>query len=982
MAGGAAGSTRTFAESMELVEERFRAGLDRMARRHYPGFERAVIQRQRNAYNMLTDTVNKFASDRGAMGMLTRSMISFRRGGFQGLMVALEREAGPGGSFERLRDRVDELVPGVGTELANAFGSLKDRISAAAPWLDMFGEGMFEIAGQALPAATGLSAMGVNFRKINGALMGMARSLGPFMLLIGLGAGIYYLSRNLDEVQESLSNATRQFRDFGKFVARIAGMIDWQQLGTDIVDGILGAFESLSGIGEGRQMTETAQNIADGFRSLFEGVTQIVGGLARGMWTRIVEWIMEPPDVESQVRRAGAALGVTVGGTLGTAMFTPLRQNVINSIGRVFSNMGSFLTGGRTLAGGALRTILRRLPYIGAVIGVLFDLPDIIASFKTEGILSGFRTLFGSIVNGLLFGIPRMVEGALGGVNITGGIFDFLMDLFNIEEIVAYFRSGEILRGIVEALYSMPGGNLVRMLMEHVLGEDAVSEYLDGVTDLLRTWGGIIQKTFNQWLSYVEPLWDEWMVVFREVGGVMGELWDDTLKPLLEDILGFDLDAGGIGDMFGDAEGSSRSFGETLRGVMDWLMPKIQWLSREAMPLVVRWFQEWADKVRTAVRVLRAVGDVFEFLGGYISWWWSNVTLPVFNALREVGGAVFGALAEFVSWWWENVTLPVFNALSSVWTTVTEGIEDAAKAVFNFVSNFITRRIDEAALAFRVLGAAWEATKTVLATGFRLVAAELDRYIVVPFLRVRNTMSTLAETMTVAFLRVKQSIVGLFKTMLEHIQSFFRALPARLGEPLANALEAPLENVRESVTDINTEITAVKRRGTEFRRENEQTIRATEARSEEARAAMAAAQAAQRTAAQRAAMEDAQRRAAIRAGERAMAEASRAPTRAAVAPAAAPSATGAPPMAVPSAPSTEQAETAARQTATRREGALREEGRREAREIAEEMMISGFSDAAQRQLAAAMRSARSGQREQQVVRTRTRGTPPQTEQEY
>jgi len=572
----------------------------------------------------------------------------------------------------------------------------------------------------------------------------IGRTLGPFALLIGLGAGIYYLSKNLDRVEESLLNAAKGFRDFGKFVQDIANMVDWQQLGTDLVDGFIGAVSSLTGVGTGGEMSETARAIAEGFEALFDGISKIIGGLARGMWDRAVQWIMEPPDVESQVRRAGAAVGASIGVALSAAMISPLRGSIGSALMRAFTGIGRFLTGGGgRLGGGLLKTVLRRIPVIGGVIGVLFDLPEIISSFKTDGIVAGFKTLFGSIVNGLLLGIPEIL-GRLLGVDITGGIFDFLM---NIPEKIAEFAGTS---GLSEGISNFFEGGL------------------EGALSFLETWGGILKGLFEQISGYVTPLIDEWGGTFSEIGEILSGLWTGTLQPLFQDIFGAiaGVEFGNLGDMFGSAEEGSRGFGETLRGFIDWLMPKIQWLSQQIMPLVVNAFDAWAGHVRFLVDLARNVlwpifklvlentynhimrlVPVFEvvwevikfgvnmtwnhfkrvigiikFLGGIVFWLWKNVISPVFKfvyklfkkvfigAIKGEGIGVFEAIGDIVDWLWSSVIEPVFEWVKSKWDWVSDNIVSGVREAFGFVQTWITGKIEAAAEAFAILTALKEAS--------------------------------------------------------------------------------------------------------------------------------------------------------------------------------------------------------------------------------------------------------------------------------
>lgn len=939
MARSASGSTRTFAESMELVEERFRAGLDRMVSRHYRGFEREVIQRQQAAYGRLTDTVERFAGGQGAMGVLTRSMLAFRRGGFTGLIEGLSRE-GPS-AMRALQRSANELSPALGDRLASAFGKVREEARDAAPWLDLFGGGLLDIAGDAMPTITGLGAMGLKFDHISGALRGVGRAVGPFMLLIGAAAGIYYLSRNIDRVEESIVNFSRNFAQFGTRLLGFVQDIDWNRVGQEIVNGFISLFTPLGRVAEGGEMSETARNITEGFRNVFRAVGIAIRGMVSGLWERIVEWVTEPEDVESQVQRAGMAAGATIGTTLGVAMLTPLRGSVLRALGRMFSGFGQIFTGpafDAIRAGGGLRgaggAILRRIPYLGAVLGVLFDLPDIISSFRTEGIAAGLRQTFSSILNGLLMGIPSMIQSATG-VDIGGTLFDFLRDALNIDQIVQQFQSGNILRGIVETMFAV---NPARMLAEHLFGEDVVDEYLDGVTRMLGVWWEEIQKSFGQFLSFAEPIFNEWMEVFGEIGDIMGELWDDTLQPLLADVLGFSIDTEGVGGAFDDAEGAARGFGGFMRDMMDWLMPKIQWLHREAMPLVVAGIRRWADNVRTMVGVWR---EFWRIIG------------PVFQAIGD--------------------------GLSST----------------------ISR--------FRVFAATWDETKAVLVAGFRWLKAEVERYLIVPFLRVGNTMTQLAAGLENAFLGVKLVIMQMFQTLLTNMTNLAEGM-GPIGAALVRGLQAPLAAVTENIATVRRDIATNTYLATQSEINTQRDIATAEQNARNAREEVVRAEAARQLAAARVRQEQTRERRAAAAPTRERGGApgaAAAPTRAGADQRAGEEAamrarleehfggsipaylvpSGSRGFAVPTSEMTpeeiaglvergarvptarearalglesEEGQRGARQTAARRQRAREQEGGRRAEEIARAIEISSFGEAARRQLAAALRGGAGG----------------------
>ena len=253
-----------------------------------------------------------------------------------------------------------------------------------------------------------------------------------------------------------------------------------------------------------------------------------------------------------------------------------------------------------------------------------------------------------------------------------------------------------------------------------------------------------------------------------------------------------------------------------------------------------------------------------------------------------------------------------------------------------------------------MLGAAWEATKTVLATGFRLIAAEVNRYLIIPFLRVRNTMGGIATTMREAFLRMKLAVVGVFETILQQMQAMFQALPgplAAFGRSLASGLQAPLTSVQDTMRDIRGEITTTNRTFEREEQEREAMIAQAEERAAQARREYDEAQAERRAAIAEAQRQEQRTRAPTGPGGEPI------PTRGVGAPPRPPTAVEPPPPAQPIAPSGEEQERDVRRRSSRREGARQGEREREAREIAKEMAISGFSGQAKRDMTKAFRAA-------------------------
>lgn len=867
MSTSASGSTRTFAESMDLLRERFQHQLNTMVRSipGYQNFEQRVLRRQGEAYDRLAGRIENLSRRGGPIGSLTNIMLALRRGGVGGLALAVETELGR--AFPELGRRIAEIIPIVG---------------------DM-GSGMLEAAGQVAPLLIAMQQLKVPIPGLGGMLLFL---LNPLTLA---AAAIGYLALRGDQARGDMEALGSQiqtmaysFESWSQTFLESVADVDWERLGQDIVQGVIGAFSSL-GSGEGQ--SKTSEAISDALRNIFSGLGTVISGLARGMWDAVVRWITEPEDVETQVRRGGAALGVTIGGALTAAMFTPLRGILGRGLGGIFGGLGNLVSGlggGRAVAGAAGRTLLRTIPGIGAILGVLFDLPQIISSFSTGGIVTGLRSVFESIINGLLMGIPRIVE-QLTGTDIIQRIFDFLFQGTNIANIVASFQSGDIVRGIIESLLAVTGLGFARMFFGQLFGEDASDAVVGGITRVVRTIGGVLSQIGEAYYTIVDPVWEAWSQAFGDIRQVFDELWNDTISPLIDDIAGafggVTTGAQDISGAFDDAQGGIRSFGEVAATfIRDVVAPAITWLATSVIPLVVGAVQLWADSIRRLVGFWRTVwpiiSPVFDVImsgvqeiAGSFTWWWRTVTLPILTVLYSVFSSTFSAIgsvvslwwdnitsifemlrwvfsgvmdaveavavaafqyigivvslwwnnitsifemlqvvavgafqviAAYISWWWESVTMPVFEFFRDLFVGVVATIEETGRDVFNFLGQFITEKIEQAALAFHILGATWEETKTVLSTGFRYIAAEVGRWLVVPFIRLQGSLVGMADMTRMAFLRLKEGVLSMIQSIMEGWVSMLSAIPG-VGQRIASGLQGPLSSVRESITGIQEE---------------------------------------------------------------------------------------------------------------------------------------------------------------------------------
>lgn len=652
MARSSSGSARTFGESLELVEEVFKSRLNRMARRHYPNFERQVINRQRAGFNRLSETIGGLAAQRGplntvggAMGALTRTMVALRRGGVTGLSIALQ------------------------SELGEAFPNVTEKIAMFLPMIGEMGEGLFEAATQAGPLLLAMTQMQ---GRIPGLGMAMRLLFNPITLI---GGGLFLMVRHWELVGPILQRVSGEFRDFTRTILKKVIDIDWVQLGSDLVDGVLSIFGFVGDTVQSQEMSDTAAAFAEGFRNLFDATWIIVRGLVTGMWDRIVAFVFEPENFTQRLERGAGVAGVA----FGAAMFTPLRGPIIRAAMGLFSHLGGFLqSGAGALLRGGVRGVLTKIPLIGAVIGVLFDLPDIIDSFQTGGITEGLNRLFRSVINGLLLGIPDMLEEFLG-FDFISDMFDFLFEATNLGNISRAIEDGDIGKAIFEGLFATIGfiPNLLRAALTEVLGFDVLSEFWDSVL------GPTLDELVDFWTDEINPIIGEAGTLFIELGDIATEFWEDTLKPIFSDI--------------------KESFIEVfVKTIMPWAKKTWKFVSVGAKqmwmnhikPMLVKFARKWTEtftgNLRMAIEVFRAVTNAgirtFHSISGAIErlairWvGWRRTLQEGWAAIGIHIRSTIGEAVEFVSFHFSNM----INGLESALLRIERGFRALPLAIMRF----------------------------------------------------------------------------------------------------------------------------------------------------------------------------------------------------------------------------------------------------------------------------------------------------------
>lgn len=176
MAKAASGSTRTFAEQMDLLEERFSNKLNKMTSQT----DQAVVKRQKKAWDRLGKTLENLRKKGGPIAGVLQLFLDIRRHGFvHGIIPSLEKVSEQGGLL----------------------GKFAGWMMKVAPLTEGWGEGIIDLVTSLGPMIIALKYLG-GFEKVSGMfgkLGGVTKILSPQMMLFA-GAG-YLIYKNWDSIK-------------------------------------------------------------------------------------------------------------------------------------------------------------------------------------------------------------------------------------------------------------------------------------------------------------------------------------------------------------------------------------------------------------------------------------------------------------------------------------------------------------------------------------------------------------------------------------------------------------------------------------------------------------------------------------------------------------------------------------------------------------------------------------------------------------
>lgn len=831
MARSASGSTRTFAENMERLRDNFSNSINTMLNRTRTArgemrFDAAVLRAQREAYRNLTRRVQGYADSQSALGTATRLLLGTRRGGLVGLSVQLQRELQ---QFPQLQRAVREYLPVLGE-----FGSGALEVGQQiAPML---------VAMRALNLRIPMlgGAMRLLFNPITliaGGIYLLIRYWDRLEPMIERGSGIFrdFSRRILADVQNV------DWEGMGR------NLVDGIIMAFGVVGDMEGSSETTRAIAEGfRNIFSAAWTAIRGIiRGLWDRVIEWItepenlgGRLRRGataigvvlavamftpmrgpliagasrmfMWLggRMVAMMGARGILGGTILRGGAAAGRGIGSLMGRLIGIPTSQALASSVqaaisgrgvtaaatrgaGGLFGRLGGAMSGvlgrgaGRALAGTALRSTLRAIPYVGAILGVLFDLPQIIQSFRTEGVVSGLNEVFGSILNGLLLGLPRLID-SLVGFDLFGTIFDTLFRMTGIGQIVERFQQGDW-AGVIFEFASQGLPRIIREGVAAIAGEDLLAP-------LFGVWEQMIRRNFGLVMEFGGILWD----TFTEIIGI----FRDTFEPVWE----------ALGLAF-------REISSIATDVFNELQPVFQEVFTELQGA----FQEVAEVVQDVVfPLLQDLGAIFSDI-------WTEYAQPAFAAILRgyrvlfqqyiipIGIRAFRALGRAVRWWWRNVTMPVLETLGRTFLRVATFIQDTGIAVFRTLADFVVSRFFDMIRGIVSMRSRWVWFRDTLVATSEAIRISIRNSLYQPLREAEDSLTNISDSITLTFSRLRLVVVDVVRGLMTAFRDAVQRIPI-IGEQMAGPLN-------EAVSSLDTAFERQERAVEEMRRQQEAAAR-------------------------------------------------------------------------------------------------------------------------------------------------------------
>lgn len=329
-------------------------------------------------------------------------------------------------------------------------------------------------------------------------------------------------------------------------------------------------------------------------------------------------------------------------------------------------------------------TVVKAISSLGAAAGLiaLIIAAIVLLCATSDEFASSFKNMLGSFVTG----IGQILSDAWDFVKeIWGGLLKPLLSSIGdalapvLDAITNLWKLFVTTVGdLFDFLSRLLTGSLVPLL-QSVVG--TIGELIGNVANILK---GIVDLLSDKWESVVKPVLDAVSKAVNKVFGIIDQLWNECIGPVLEYIGDGleDLWNSCIKDVVGDV---IDIVGKLLELIMAlWnnvLAPIISWLVDAFGPTFEGVFKAIWDVVAPIIEsvmklidgILQALEGVIDFLVGVFTGDWERAWKGLVNILVGVGNALI------------SVVETIINALIGVLNSLWSGIVEAVRAVVNII---------------------------------------------------------------------------------------------------------------------------------------------------------------------------------------------------------------------------------------------------------------------------------------------------------
>lgn len=245
---------------------------------------------------------------------------------------------------------------------------------------------------------------------------------------------------------------------------------------------------------------------------------------------------------------------------------------------------------------------------------------------------------------------PNMMEGITNVINLFKGMFSDITGFLTewippfIEKIMTFVNNVMTtfspLFEFVSQLWRDITGIMLELWEEY--GEPILDEFGEFINNMV--------DTFNRiWTDIVDP-------ILTPAIEMMQKLWDDHIKDLVENVGGM------IGDLI---LGALKIYNEVFKPIVDWIVdflsPKIEWLAETIFPMI-------GD----------AVGGAIDFISDLIT------------DIRRI----FNGLVDFITGVFEGDWEKAWNGVTEIFGGAFDTLKTMAKSPLNFVIRMLNKAFD------------------------------------------------------------------------------------------------------------------------------------------------------------------------------------------------------------------------------------------------------------------------------------------------